>query len=46
MTAKAANPFRPALFGFLRDLAANNDRQWFEANKERYEDEEERRRER
>jgi len=39
MTAKAANPFRPALFGFLRDLAANNDRQWFEANKERYEDE-------
>lgn len=29
--------FTPALFGFLRDLAANNDRAWFEANKERFE---------
>ena len=32
-----ANPFRPALFTFLRDLAANNDRNWFEANRSRYE---------
>jgi len=31
------SPFRPALFTFLRDLAANNDRTWFEANRERYE---------
>src|SRR5947209_3254928 len=29
--------FTPRLFSFLRDLAANNDRQWFAANKERYE---------
>jgi uncharacterized protein (TIGR02453 family) len=29
--------FKPALFRFLRDLAANNDRDWFAANKERYE---------
>lgn len=29
--------FRPATFAFLRDLAANNDREWFTANKERYE---------
>lgn len=28
--------FTPALFGFLRELAANNDRGWFEANRERY----------
>ena len=28
--------FSPALFGFLRDLAANNDREWFAANKARY----------
>lgn len=26
----------PALFDFLRELKANNDRQWFEANKARY----------
>jgi len=32
------HPFRPALFRFLEELAANNDRAWFEANKERYED--------
>jgi len=30
--------FSPKLFGFLRDLAANNNREWFQANKERYED--------
>lgn len=29
--------FRPATFTFLRDLAANNEREWFAANKERYE---------
>ncbi len=28
--------FRPALFTFLRDLEQNNDREWFAANKERY----------
>ena len=28
--------FTPATFGFLRDLAANNDRDWFNANKPRY----------
>lgn len=29
--------FRPALFTFLKDLAANNDREWFKENKGRYE---------
>jgi uncharacterized protein (TIGR02453 family) len=33
--AKQAH-FTPALFTFLRDLQANNERAWFEANKERY----------
>ena len=28
--------FTPALFGFLRDLERNNDRDWFAANKARY----------
>ncbi len=28
--------FSPDLFAFLRDLAANNDREWFAANKARY----------
>jgi len=28
--------FTPALFKYLRDLEANNDRAWFQANKERY----------
>ncbi|MDX1447874.1 MAG: DUF2461 domain-containing protein [Acidimicrobiia bacterium] len=28
--------FTPATFAFLRDLAANNDRQWFATNKDRY----------
>jgi uncharacterized protein (TIGR02453 family) len=31
--------FSPKLFRFLEDLAAHNDRDWFQANKERYEDE-------
>lgn len=30
------NPIRPALFKFLRDLDANNERPWFKANKDRY----------
>ncbi len=31
------NPYiTPALFAFLRDLKANNNRDWFNANKERY----------
>jgi uncharacterized protein (TIGR02453 family) len=29
-------PIEPALFDFLRELKENNDRAWFEANKERY----------
>ncbi len=29
-------PITPALFDFLRELKANNERPWFEANKERY----------
>lgn len=34
----AARPhFEPALFEFLRDLADNNEREWFQANKQRYE---------
>ncbi len=28
--------FRPQLFTFLRQLAANNNREWFKANQERY----------
>jgi uncharacterized protein (TIGR02453 family) len=30
--------FGPELFAFLRELKANNDREWFNANKGRYED--------
>lgn len=29
--------FTPALFAFLTDLEANNDREWFKANQDRYE---------
>lgn len=32
-----ASPFTPATFRFLRDLRKNNDRDWFEANRERFE---------
>ena len=28
--------FRPALFAFLRELAENNNREWFQTNKSRY----------
>ena len=30
--------FSPALFAFLRDLADNNDRTWFKANQDRYDE--------
>ena len=30
--------FTPATFRFLKDLAANNNRDWFQANKDRYEE--------
>jgi uncharacterized protein (TIGR02453 family) len=33
----AASAFSPALFSFLRELRRNNDRDWFAANKPRYE---------
>lgn len=41
MATKAAakqRSFSPALFSFLRDLKRNNDRDWFSANKARYEE--------
>jgi uncharacterized protein (DUF2461 family) len=31
--------FEPGTLAFLRDLAANNNREWFRAHKERYEKE-------
>jgi uncharacterized protein (DUF2461 family) len=37
--AKATAYFGPKIFKYLKDLAANNDRDWFKANKARYEDE-------
>ncbi|MEC8943585.1 MAG: TIGR02453 family protein, partial [Acidobacteriota bacterium] len=33
----AARHFTPATFAFMRELAANNNREWFNANKPRYE---------
>ena len=35
---KATRSFTPELFTFLRELRQNNDREWFKANKERYEE--------
>jgi uncharacterized protein (TIGR02453 family) len=35
VTAEAPS-FSPELFAFLRELAANNDREWFAAHKDRY----------
>src|SRR5918996_4016229 len=35
--ARSTASFSPALFTFLRDLKQNNDRDWFKANKPRYE---------
>jgi uncharacterized protein (TIGR02453 family) len=36
--AEQQTPFGPELFSFLTDLRANNDRGWFAANKDRYEE--------
>ena len=36
-TATNSSYFTPRSFRFLRDLTANNNRDWFQANKERYE---------
>src|SRR3954454_8664965 len=36
--ARATASFSPALFAFLRELQQNNDRDWFKANRARYED--------
>ena len=35
----ATTSFSPAMFTFLRELADNNDREWFAENKARYESE-------
>ncbi len=32
------SPFSPELFAFFRDLRANNEKEWFEASRDRYED--------
>jgi uncharacterized protein (TIGR02453 family) len=32
------SPFSPAFFDFFRELAANNEKVWFEANRDRYEE--------
>ncbi len=32
------SPFSPALFDFFRDLRQNNQKSWFEANRDRYEE--------
>jgi len=41
MAADSTNTkhFRTTLFKFLKDLESNNNREWFQANKSRYEDE-------
>ena len=31
--------FGPSFFGFFEEIAANNKREWFEANKDRYKSE-------
>ena len=38
-TTTAQASFRPELFAFLEELKANNDREWFAANRDRYEEE-------
>src|ERR1044072_7392011 len=38
VTAVEAPSFSPALFAFLRELSDHNEREWFHANKARYED--------
>ena len=37
--ATEAPSFSPALFAFLEELEAHNEREWFNANKARYEKE-------
>lgn len=37
MASVDRNPFGPGLLRFLRDLERNNERPWFEANRDRYE---------
>jgi uncharacterized protein (TIGR02453 family) len=37
-TATGRTYFGPELFAFLEDLRANNDREWFTANRQRYEE--------
>jgi uncharacterized protein (TIGR02453 family) len=37
VTTAEAPSFSPQLFAFLRELAQHNDREWFNANKDRYE---------
>jgi uncharacterized protein (TIGR02453 family) len=37
-TTKPKASFSPELFSFLRELQENNDREWFKANKARYEE--------
>jgi len=39
MATAEAPSFSPELFAFLRELAAHNEREWFNANKARYESE-------
>ena len=39
MPTSTAEGFRPSTFKFLRELAANNNRDWFQAHKPRYESE-------
>lgn len=38
MTPNASGYYMPHLYAFLHELAANNNREWFAANKERYDD--------
>jgi uncharacterized protein (TIGR02453 family) len=37
-SASGTRSFSPALFSFLRELRENNDREWFKANKHRYDE--------
>jgi len=37
MARKTPSPFSPATFKFLKQLAQNNRREWFDANKDQYE---------
>lgn len=37
-TRRAERSFTPALFAFMRELREHNDRDWFKANKQRYEE--------